>query len=91
VLVLSRAARGKRWEVSLDGKVRDRFSSIEAAVEAVDYEIARMGPAANASAREQATWRHSEGRAEALRLAVWRRVLGKDNECTQKVNTRGAR
>ncbi|HEX7451567.1 MAG TPA: DEAD/DEAH box helicase [Polyangiaceae bacterium] len=77
VLVLSRAARGKRWEVSLDGKVRDRFSSIEAAVEAVDYEIARMGPAANASANEQAAWRRDEGRAEALRLAVWRSVVGK--------------
>ncbi|HEY1534278.1 MAG TPA: DEAD/DEAH box helicase [Polyangiaceae bacterium] len=77
VLVLSRAARGKRWQVSLDGKVRDRFSTVEAAVEAVDYEIARMGPAASASAREQAAWRHDEGRAEALRLTVWRRVLGK--------------
>ena len=90
VVVLLAAARGKRWQVSLDGKVMDRFSSIEAAVEAVDYEIGRMGPAALRSAREEAPWRHArvsqtlhgtspEGermlRAEALRLAVWRRVV----------------
>ena len=74
-LVLLRAARGKRWEVTLDGKPRDRFSSLEAAVEAVDYEIGRMGPAAHASAGEGAHWR-KDGRAEALRLAVWKRVRG---------------
>ncbi|MES1174780.1 MAG: DEAD/DEAH box helicase [Myxococcales bacterium] len=56
-LVLQRAARGKRWEISLDGKVMDRMSSLEAAVEAVDYEIARMGPAVLASARADAAWR----------------------------------
>jgi ATP-dependent helicase IRC3 len=93
-LVLQRAARGKRWEVSLDGKVMDRMSSIEAAVEAVDYEIARMGPAALASARDGAAWRKLPAspalqaelgsgsprpplaQADALRLAVWRRVFG---------------
>jgi len=81
VVILLRGARGKRWEVMLDGKAKDRFSSIEAAVEAVDYEIARMGPRALASAREEASWRHaapgSPHSAEALRLAVWRRVFGK--------------
>jgi len=91
-LVLQRAARGKRWEVSLDGEVMARMSSIEAAVEAVDYEIARMGPAALASARADAAWRGGRGsqnlrtdsdsagrplaQADALRLAVWRRVFG---------------
>ncbi|MEO8902596.1 MAG: ATP-dependent helicase, partial [Polyangiaceae bacterium] len=74
-LVLLSAARGKRWEVTLDGKQMDRFSSIEAAVEAVDYEIGRMGPAAHASAGEAAPWR-AAGRAEMLRLAVWKRVRG---------------
>ncbi|MET0793064.1 MAG: DEAD/DEAH box helicase [Polyangiaceae bacterium] len=91
VLVLQRAARGKRWEVTLDGSVMDRVSSIEAAVEAVDYEIARMGPAALASARDGAAWRGAPGarsahgaplaplgQADALRLAVWRRVFGID-------------
>lgn len=81
VVILLHGARGKRWEVSLDGKPRDRFSSIEAAVEAVDYEIARMGPRALASAREEASWRrapgpHGAAPAEALRLAVWQRVFG---------------
>ncbi|MEI9947944.1 MAG: hypothetical protein WDO74_02935 [Pseudomonadota bacterium] len=79
-MILQRAARGKRWEVSLDRKPMDRFSSIEAAVEAVDYEIARMGARALASAREEASWRRVQGSllsADSLRLAVWRRVFGK--------------
>lgn len=75
VTILLRAARGKRWEVRLDGAVKDRFSSIEAAVEAVDYEIARMGQRARASALASASWRAE--RADALRLAVWQRVVGK--------------
>jgi ATP-dependent helicase IRC3 len=75
VTVLARAARGKRWEVSIDGRVKERFSSIEAAVEAVDYEIARSGAHAASSAHEQAPWRRD--RADALRLAVWQRVVGR--------------
>jgi ATP-dependent helicase IRC3 len=75
VTVLSRAARGKRWEVTLDGRVMERFSRLEAAVEAVDYELARFGRAAQSSALPEAAWR--EGRAEALRLAVWQRICGK--------------
>ncbi len=74
VTVLARAARGKRWEVSIDGRAQERFSSIEAAVEAVDYELARRGPQTAASARAEAPWRPA--RAEALRLSVWQRVLG---------------
>ena len=62
VVVLKRAARGKRWEVSLDGRVMDCFSTIEAAVEAVDYEIGRMGPAALRSALEDAAWRRGSVR-----------------------------
>ena len=94
VVVLKRAARGKRWEVSLDGRVMERFSTIEAAVEAVDYEIERMGSAALRSAHEDAAWRRSSvsqtlhtspdtrvepvrEQAEALRLSVWHRVVGK--------------
>jgi hypothetical protein len=59
VVVLKRAARGKAWEVSLDGKAMDRFSTIEEAVQAVDYEITRMGRAAAASALGRASWRRS--------------------------------
>lgn len=93
-LVLQRGLRGKRWEVSLDERVMERFSTLEAAVEAVDYEVARMGPLAAASARDEAAWRtarvpavatasdSSTGRdrgllsaADALRLAVWQRIV----------------
>jgi ATP-dependent helicase IRC3 len=75
VTVLARAARGKRWEVSMDGKARERFSTLEAAVEAVDYEISRLGPRALASALPGAPWR--AGVESELRLAVWQRVVGK--------------
>lgn len=73
-LVLSRAARGKRWEVVLDGKPRERFSVLEEAVQAVDYEIDRMGRGAAASALASAPWRRERG--DALRLAVWERIVG---------------
>ena len=94
-LVLVCAARGKRWEVTLDGRAQERFSTLEAAVEAVDYEIAQMGRLALASARESAAWRRASepapelsrapaaanqplpSRADALRLAVWQRVVGR--------------
>ncbi|RYE92624.1 MAG: DEAD/DEAH box helicase, partial [Myxococcales bacterium] len=38
VLVLRRGARGKAWEVSVDGAAKERFSTLEEAVQAVDYE-----------------------------------------------------
>jgi superfamily II DNA or RNA helicase len=56
-LVLSVATRGKRWEVSIDGAAKGRFSAIEEAVAAVDYEVDRMGPAVSRSARANAGWR----------------------------------
>jgi ATP-dependent helicase IRC3 len=56
-LVLCRGARGRRWEVSLDGRVMERFSAAEEAVQAVDYEVARRGRAVSASARASAGWR----------------------------------
>lgn len=76
IVVIKRGARGKVWEVSLDGKPKERFSRMEDAVQAADYEIRRMGPAVAASARENASWRR-DGVAEALRLAVWKRVVGR--------------
>jgi ATP-dependent helicase IRC3 len=57
VLVLARGSRGKRWHVTLDGKLVERFSTVEEAVSAVDYEVARRGPAVAASARHGAPWR----------------------------------
>jgi ATP-dependent helicase IRC3 len=88
-LVLKRAERGKKWQVSLDGKDVARFSTLEEAVQAVDYEIERRGRAASASAHADAPWRHAPSTAapaeagvaptlaEALRLAVWQRVVGR--------------
>ncbi len=87
-LVLKRGGRGKVWEVSLDGRVMDRFSRLEEAVEAVDYELQRFGPRCAASAREEAAWRQAEvpeslltrcrekprTLAEALRLQTFDRV-----------------
>lgn len=91
VTVLRRAGRGKIWEITLDGKVMDRFATLEQAVEAVDYEIDRMGRLTAASARADAHWRYepppaslrlrlrapdkATSYAEALRLAVWEQVV----------------
>jgi len=97
LLILKRAARGKMWEVSLDGEPKARFSTFEEAVQAADYEVERLGPLTAASALEQASWRRTlvpagEGSragstggssgspgtlplAEALRLAVWQRIV----------------
>lgn len=87
VTVLNRGARGKRWVVTIDGRVMERFARLEAAVEAVDYEIETSGRAAQASARDDAPWRYQTPPAElvarlrrgepgithadALRLSVW--------------------
>lgn len=91
VLVIARGARGKKWEVTMDGKVAERFSTIEEAVQAVDYEVERMGKSAAASARHDAPWRQApapsgpgarsrggktpENLGEALRLSAWERVV----------------
>jgi superfamily II DNA or RNA helicase len=89
IVAAKRAGRGKVWEVSLDGRVMDRFSNVEDAVAAVDYELGRMGRAAAASARPEAPWRRAPAppgagdrrgsvRAdEALRLALWARINGR--------------
>lgn len=89
VVVLARGSVGKRWEVRVDDRVLDRFSTLEDAVQAVDYEIDRRGPAAAASARDDAAWRFAPvpapligglgdrrvaGHAEALRWLVWNAV-----------------
>lgn len=90
VTVLRRGGRGKVWEIARDGESIDRFSMLEQAVEAVDYEIDQMGRAASASARDDAPWRARSaspellarlraGRAgmtaaEALQLLVWESV-----------------
>ena len=80
-------ARGKCWEVAIDGRLMERFSRIEEAVEAVDYEIERIGRGAVLSAAAEAAWRRAAppvageapgppaaNLAEALRLSVWHRL-----------------
>ncbi len=56
-LVLKRGGRGKVWEIHLDGKLMDKYSRMEEAVAAVDYEIDRMGRGASLSALPGAPWR----------------------------------
>lgn len=80
VLVLRRPARGSRkpWEVTRDGASMGRFSTLEEAVEAVDYELERKGSRTALSAREGAPWRAGPPHAaEELRLRAWRRVFGR--------------
>lgn len=48
---------GRRWRVTIDGKEVERYSRIEEAVEAVDFEVHKRGPAVAASARASAAWR----------------------------------
>jgi hypothetical protein len=70
----------------MDGRPMERFSRLEAAVEAVDFELERMGPGVVSSAAAEAAWRRAApsvageapgprgaNLAEALRLSVWRR------------------
>jgi hypothetical protein len=63
LLVLRCAARGKVWEVSLDRVPKARFSRLEEAVEAADYELQRMGRGAASSARPDAAWRQRSAQA----------------------------
>jgi ATP-dependent helicase IRC3 len=79
MLILKRNGRGKIWDVLLDGQIKDRFSRLEEGVEAVDFEIERMGRHASLSALANAPWRlvpidgSGQSRGAALQLAVWRR------------------
>ncbi len=57
-LVLDSRRQGKdRYQVYLDQAPKARFSTLEAAVEAVDYEIQRLGPRAASAALDDAPWR----------------------------------
>ena len=75
ILVLSRGMRGKRWVVLWEGHEKARFSTIEEAVQAVDYEIEQRGSKTWHSALPTAPWRQApigrelEARAKAVRTA----------------------
>jgi hypothetical protein len=65
-VVVSRAsARGKKWHVQMDGALIERFSTIEEAVQAVDYEVGKRGPGARASALAGAAWRRAPAEGDA--------------------------
>ena len=66
ITVLTRAARGKRWHVTVDGKAVAKFSHLEEAVEAVDYEVSKMGRTTWQSAHPGAAWRHAPAPAALL-------------------------
>jgi hypothetical protein len=78
VLVLKLPGRGKVWEVLMDGASIERFSELEEAVSAVDYELEKLGRAIALSALPGAAWRQApEGcvpRAEILQKALWDRL-----------------
>jgi ATP-dependent helicase IRC3 len=57
MLIVKRAGRGKVWEVLADGQSKGRFSRLEEGVEAVDFEIERLGRHARLSALADAPWR----------------------------------
>jgi len=79
VVVLGKAGRGKKWEVLVDDKPMARFSQLEEAVAAVDYEIEQRGPAAAVSALPTAAWRLQEatqsGNPKSRQLALWDRIV----------------
>ncbi len=57
VLVLNQGGRGKRWLVLWDDKPKARFSSLEEAVQAVDWEVEQRGAQTLRSAMTDARWR----------------------------------
>jgi hypothetical protein len=74
-LAIKRAGRGKAWEVLRDGASLARFSTLEEAVAAVDYEIERLGRGAAMSALPEAPWRLRGQQEEGRRREVWQRVV----------------
>ncbi len=57
-LILDTQKRGKgRYRVVVDGEQEATFSTIEAAIEACDYEVGQLGPQAWESAQPHAPWR----------------------------------
>lgn len=70
ILVRSAGGRGKRWQVLLDEAEVARFSRLEDAVEAVDYEVAQMNQRAQISALPDAAWRHSPAAGPLAEMAL---------------------
>lgn len=71
VTILAKGARGRRWLVSMQGRAAGRqgetgarFSTLEEAVQAVDWEIDQLGQGAASSALPEGKWRHLAVSAE---------------------------
>lgn len=59
--------RSRRWRVHWDGKERARFGRVEEAVEAVDYEVRKLGQVPSRSAYASAAWRRAPVPADLAR------------------------
>ena len=79
----------------MDGRPMERFSRLEEAVDAVDFELDRMGRAVVLSAAAEAAWRRDAPQiagdapgprpanlGEALRLSVWQRFHSRGGQST---------
>lgn len=77
-LVLRRPGRGKVWEVFIDNTTMARFSELEEAVSAVDYELERLGRSVATSALASAIWRQPPpggvSQADILQKALWEKL-----------------
>lgn len=52
--------KSERYHVLMDGSCKAKFSKIIKAVEAVDYELEKLGPVPSRTARDDADWRIEE-------------------------------
>lgn len=79
VVVRRRPGRGKVWEVLMDEKAMARFSQLEEAVAAVDYEVEQRGRSAALSALPTAAWRLGStaqtNHPDSLHRALWDRII----------------
>jgi len=78
VVVRRRPGRGKVWEVLMDDKAMARFSQLEEAVAAVDYEVEQRGRSAALSALPTAAWRlggTAHNHPDSLHRALWDRII----------------
>lgn len=79
VVIRRKPGRNKIWEVVMDDKPKARFSQLDEAVAAVDYEVEQRGRAAALSALPSAAWRFGDPAQttppESLQLALWNRII----------------
>lgn len=77
VIEVLRKGRAGRYQVYWDGQMKEEFTRLLDAIEAVDYELGRRGPKLWASAQADASWRRAQvpqRLAESLRLRGGKRM-----------------